>query len=313
MTIATLSANLYDNTTAMRVAVIGAGLMGAQIGCEYALAGHDVAVHARDLGRAQRRVDEGFALLLAHGLRTPDEVERAAHRIAPVADAGEAAEGSALVVESLPEDLALKASVLTTALAAAPDAVIATNTSSLSITAIGAAVGAPERTVGTHYLNPPLLMPTVEVISGELTSPATVSFACETVAALGKLPVVVRRDVPGFLWNRLQFALVRECVWLVENGVATAEDVDLVMREGLARRWRQVGPMRAIALGGVDTWNRSGRNVVPELSAATGLPDLHEIAILDGDLEADARTRDAALARELHADNDDRARHDAAR
>ncbi len=287
--------------------------MGAQIGCEYALAGHDVAVHARDLGRAQRRVDEGFALLLAHRLRTPDEVTRAAHRIAAVPDPGEAAEGATLVIESLPEDLALKASVLTIALAAAaPDAVIATNTSSLSITSIGAAVGAPERTVGTHYLNPPLLMPTVEVISGELTSPETVTFACDAVAALGKLPVVVRRDVPGFLWNRLQFALVRECVWLVENGVATAEDVDLVMREGLARRWRRVGPMRAIALGGVDTWNRAVRNVVPELSAATGLPDLHDIAILDGDLEADARTRDAALARELHADNDDRGRHDAA-
>ena len=72
-----------------------------------------------------------------------------------------------------------------------------------------------------------------------------------TLLALGKLPIVVRRDVPGFIWNRLQFALVRECVWLVENGVASAEDVDTVMREGLARRWRHVGPMRAIALGGI--------------------------------------------------------------
>jgi 3-hydroxybutyryl-CoA dehydrogenase len=147
-------------------------------------------------------------------------------------------------------------------------------------------------------------MPTVEVVSGELTSVETVSFACRTAIALGKLPVLVQRDVPGFLWNRLQFALVRECVWLVENGVASAEDVDTVMREGLARRWRHVGPLRAIALGGIDTWNRAGRNVVPELSTMTHLPDLDGIAIVDGDLEADTRARDAALAHELRADRD---------
>ncbi len=82
-------------------------------------------------------------------------------------------------------------------------------------------------------------------------------------------PSHVRRDVPGFVWNRLQFALVRECAWLVENGVATPEDVDTVMREGLARRWRRVGPLRAIMLGGIDTWNRSGANIVPELSNAS--------------------------------------------
>ena len=122
------------------------------------------------------------------------------------------------------------------------DCILASNTSSLPITDIGAAIGAAERTVGTHYLNPPLLMPTVEVIAGEHTSEETLAFARDTVTALGKLPVIVRRDVPGFVWNRLQFALVRELTWLVENDVASAEDLDTVVREGLARRWRRVGP-----------------------------------------------------------------------
>jgi 3-hydroxybutyryl-CoA dehydrogenase len=109
----------------------------------------------------------------------------------------------------------------------------------------------------------------------------------------------VQRDVPGFVWNRLQFALVRECVWLVEQGVASAETIDEVMRAGLARRWRHVGPFRAMALGGIDTWNRSAANIVPELSTAAALPDLNGFARMAGDLEADARARDAALAREL--------------
>jgi 3-hydroxybutyryl-CoA dehydrogenase len=283
----------------VRVAIIGAGLMGAQIGCEYALGGHEVRVHSRDLGGAQKRVADGFAVLEAHGLSTADEVRAAAGRVTTAAHPGNAATDADLLVESLPEDLELKASVLREALAAAPQPVVATNTSSLSIAAIGEAIGTPERTVGTHYLNPPLLMPTVEVIAGERTAPETVSFVHETLVALGKLPVLVWRDVPGFVWNRLQFALVRECAWLVEHGVASPEDVDTVMREGLARRWRRVGPLRAIALGGVDTWNRSGRGIVPDLSNARELPDLAEVAITDGDLSADAAARDGGLAREL--------------
>ena len=283
----------------MRVAIIGAGLMGAQIGCEYALGGHEVRLFARDLRRAQERVDAGFGLLQEQLIRDPDEVRQAAERVSTGADLADAADAADVLVESLPEDLELKVAVLREALAAAPNAIVATNTSSIPITVVGGAIGTPERTVGTHYLNPPLLMPSVEVIAGERTTPETLAFAHDTVAALGKMPVLVRRDVPGFVWNRLQFALVRECAWLVENGVASPEDVDLVIREGLARRWRHVGPLRAIALGGVDTWNSAGRNVVPELSTEARLPDLDAVAITEGDLAADTAGRDAALAREL--------------
>jgi 3-hydroxybutyryl-CoA dehydrogenase len=284
----------------VRVAIIGAGLMGAQIGCEYALGGHDVVLHSRDAAAAHARAEAGLDLVERHALRSAADVTRARARVTASPDTEAAADGADLLVESLPEDLELKAASLRVALrAASPTAIVATNTSSLPITAVGAAIGAPERTVGTHYLNPPLLMPTVEVIAGEGTSAETLAFVRETVASLGKLPITVRRDVPGFAWNRLQFALVRELAWLVENGVASAEDLDTVMREGLARRWRQVGPLRAITLGGIDTWNRSGRNIVPELSTAAELPDLHEVAITGGNLAADAARRDAALAAEL--------------
>lgn len=277
--------------------------MGAQIGCEYALGGHDVVCHARDVAGVLARVDAAFALVFAHGLRTADEVANAARRVSTGADAVAAARGADLVVESLPEDLDLKASVLRPACDVAPDAVVATNTSSLSISAIGEAIGRPQQTVGTHYLNPPLLMPPVEVVAGERTSREAVEFVCDALLELGKLPIVVQRDVPGFVWNRLQFALVRECAWLVENGVTTAKDVDAVVREGLARRWSRVGPLRSIALGGIETWNRSGRNIVPELSNASELPDLSGIAITDGDLVADAAARDAGLAQDLLNDH----------
>lgn len=280
--------------------VVGAGLMGAQIGVEYALGGHQVGFLVRDAARARARIDGALALLTTHGLRTQEDVDSARELVETTIEPHRAAERAQLVVESLPEDLELKAHVLATVLRhAAPQAVVATNTSSLSITALGEAIGAPERTAGTHYLNPPLLMPPVEIVAGERTSAATVDFARETLAALGKTPILVGRDVPGFVWNRLQFALVRECAWLVERGVATREDVDAVVREGLARRWRHIGPLRSIALGGVETWNRAGRNIVPELSTAPQLGDLGEVAIGGGDPDGDAGRRDAALAREL--------------
>ena len=283
----------------MRVAILGAGLMGAQIGCEYALGGHRVVLHARDEEAARRRAEAGLQLVEREGMHDAARVAAARERLSVAGEPQEAAADADLLVESLPEELAAKASVLRRALEAAPEAVVATNTSSLSIGVLGQAIGAPERTVGTHYLNPPLLMPTVEVIAGAETGDEIVAFVRGVLVALGKLPILVRRDVPGFVWNRLQFALVRELAWLVENDVASREDLDVVVSEGLARRWRRVGPLRAIALGGTDTWNRAGANIVRDLSTARSLPDLATIAITDGDPVADTAARDRALAADL--------------
>jgi 3-hydroxybutyryl-CoA dehydrogenase len=272
--------------------------MGAQIGCEYALGGHDVVLHARDVGAVRGRVEAALALVGSHELAAAETVDGARLRISYAAGAAEAGEDRELLVESLPEELELKATVLRAAILSAREgALVATNTSSLSITALGEAVGAPERTAGVHYWNPPLLMPLVEIVAGDRASTSTVTALRRLLTELGKRPVVVRRDVPGFIWNRLQFALVRECVWLVENGVASADEVDDVVQSGLARRWRHVGPLRSIALGGVETWNRAGANVVPSLSTAGSLPDLGGYAVPAG--AVDAARRDAGLVAEL--------------
>ncbi len=271
----------------MHVLILGAGRMGAQIGCEYLLGGHDVTFVARDRAAAAARVDEALALAAQLGLQGhPGEFE--------VSTIPEAAPD--VVVESLPEDIELKATLLAPLAGAS---VIATNTSSLSITELGERIGAPERTVGTHYLNPPLLMPPVEVVAGAGTDRAVVERIAGTLTGLGKLPLLVERDVPGFVWNRLQFALVREALWLVENGVASPETVDTVMREGLARRWRHVGPFSAAALGGVATWLQVGENLLPELSRADDLAGLDRWLEADTERLAQARDeRDAALVEE---------------
>jgi 3-hydroxybutyryl-CoA dehydrogenase len=274
--------------------------MGAQIGVEYALGGHEVTLVARNAARARERADAAFGIVRRHGLAADDVVEDASTRVAVAAEA--TPDRWELVVESLPEDLALKTRLLEPLAAGSPDAILASNTSSLSITELGERVGAPARTLGTHYWNPPLLMPLVEVVAGERTDPALIERMRELLRALGKRPVAVERDVAGFVWNRLQMAVLREALWIVENGVATPDTVDEVLTHGLARRWRHVGFFRAIGLGGVETWQRSAANLVPHISAADRIGDLRRwVHENDGAVEL-AEQRDRGLAEDLIRD-----------
>ena len=254
--------------------VIGAGLMGSQIGCEYALGGHDVVFVARRPERAQARVQTTLQLVAEMRLWPATAQRHARERIDITSDFVAVPGDVSLVIESIVEEHDAKVRLLGQAGRLFPTAILASNTSSLSITALGNASGVPDRIIGTHYWNPPLLMPLVEVIRGEGTDAGVIEQVTATLRALGKRPVLAERDVPGFVWNRLQLALLREAVWLVENGVATPETVDEIVRDGLARRWRYTGPFQTAALGGPDTFERVAANLWPLLSCATQLHDL---------------------------------------
>ncbi len=286
----------------MKIALLGPGLMGAQIACEYALGGHEVVVLARRMDAAEERLARSWATAREHGLATADEITDAQRRILLTTDVAQTA-GAEIIVESVVEDLNQKAEAVKPVLALSPAAIVASNTSSIPITAIGEAVGAPEQTVGAHYWNPPLLMPLVEIIRGEATNDATVETMEATVRSLGKRPVRADRDVPGFVWNRLQLALLREAVWIVEQGVASPDVVDEIVRDGLARRWRYTGPFQTAALGGATTFERIAGNLWPILSQASGVENLRQW--LD---ETPATTqplrerRDTGLAADLRAD-----------
>jgi 3-hydroxyacyl-CoA dehydrogenase len=281
----------------VNVLIVGAGLMGAQIGCEYALGGHEVVLVARDPTRVAERRELNLRLVAELGLADAATVEAARAQLT-VGD-GADPEGFDLVVESVPEDLELKVAVLAAAAVASPAAIIASNTSSLSITELGERIGAPSRTVGTHYWNPPLLMSPVEVVAGSGTEPEVVERVSALLRALGKRPVVVG-DVPGFAWNRIQMAVLREAVWLVEHGVVSPGAIDEILTYGLGRRWSNIGFFKAIALGGVDTWQRTSANLLPKLSSETAVGDLVQWVTQDRQALAQAAARrDRGLARGL--------------
>jgi 3-hydroxybutyryl-CoA dehydrogenase len=288
-----------------RVAIAGAGLMGAQIGCEYALAGCPLVWIVRDRAGAEQRIERALALALHHRLAEPAAVESARRRML-YSDGTAASEGAlGVIVESLPEDLDVKAGVLRELCARHPDAILATNTSSISITALGEAAGAGERIVGTHYWNPPLLMPLVEVVAGDRTPVAPRERVAALLRAIGKRPVILDHEVPGLLWNRLQLAVLRECLWLVEHGVATPEAIDEVMRDGLARRWRLTGPFETVGLGGARTFDAIAANLFPLLSDVASTSGFGPHVPADPRRLAQLRERrDEALAAELRAERD---------
>jgi 3-hydroxybutyryl-CoA dehydrogenase len=278
--------------------------MGSQIGVEYALGGHDVTFLARRLDVARERIESALATARQHALASEDALADAQTRMAITADIG-AADGSQLIVESVVENLAEKTAALVPVMAHAPRAIVASNTSAIPITAIGDAINAPERTIGIHYWNPPLLMPLVEVIRGAETSDAVVQTMVSTLRGLGKRPVLAERDVDGFIWNRLQLALLREAVWIVENGVATPETVDEIVRDGLARRWRYTGPFQTAARGGAETFQRIAANLWPALSSATSVENLRQWLDESPETTLPLRERrDLGLAADLRADRE---------
>jgi 3-hydroxybutyryl-CoA dehydrogenase len=286
----------------VKIVLLGPGLMGSQIACEYALGGHEIVVLARRPDVAGERIERGFSTARVHGLANPEDVAAARKRMT-IAKETDGIDGAQIIVESVVEDLVEKKEALLPVVARNPDAIVASNTSSIPITAIGAAIGAGERTVGAHYWNPPLLMPMVEVIRGDETAEDVVTEMTATLRALSKRPVLVDRDVQGFAWNRLQLALLREAVWLVENGVASPATVDEIVRDGLARRWRYTGPFQTAALGGAVTFERVANLLWPALSQATSLQDLRQWLDESSETTGPLRERrDRGLAADMRAD-----------
>jgi 3-hydroxybutyryl-CoA dehydrogenase len=231
-----------------KIGVIGGGLMGHGIAYLLAAAGHEVGVFEPD---AESRASMPRRLAAISDL-LGDEAELLL-RISAHDQLAKAVRGASFVFEAAPEKLPLKQRIfaeLENAVAA--DTVLASNSSAIPTTEIGRDLAHRERVVGTHFWNPPHLVPLVEVIQNEKTSAEVVIKTIELLREAGKTPVHVRRDVPGFVGNRLQHAMKREAVALVAAGVCDAETVDIVVKEGFGARTAVLGPMEQSDLVGLN-------------------------------------------------------------
>ncbi|MGN6218828.1 MAG: 3-hydroxyacyl-CoA dehydrogenase family protein [Microbacterium sp.] len=265
-----------------RVGVIGGGRMGAGIAHAFVLAGAEVVVVERDeqaAGEASLRLVESLRRSVERGAtdRTADELIGGVSTAIAIA----ALAGCGLVIEAVPEDRALKLDALGRAEAVlAPDAALATNTSSISIDVLAAGVSRPERFLGLHFFNPVPASRLVEVVTGAATAPDLVERAREWVEALGRTAVIVR-DSPGFASSRLGVALGLEAIRMLEEGVATAADIDAAMELGYRH---PVGPLRTTDLVGLDVRLGIAEELHRELGDRFAPPELLRRLVADEDL-----------------------------
>jgi len=262
-----------SNAQAKSVAVIGAGTMGAGIAQSFAQAGFDVALVDQSqaaLERALATIETNLAQLDEFGLVEGD-VAANLHRVTPKQATSDLAgmQKLRMVVETVSEDLQLKRSVFAE-LDGLNDAVIlASNTSSMTMSAIAEGMRSAHRTVGLHYFNPAHIIPAVEIHRGEATSDEAVATARQLVESTGKIPVIVRKEIPGFVINRLTGALEREVDYLLDEGVVTPEDLDKAVKASFGFRLACLGPMEAEDMIGLDISARVGGNLFKTLSNAT--------------------------------------------
>jgi 3-hydroxybutyryl-CoA dehydrogenase len=263
-----------------RIAVIGAGLMGHGIAQVFALAGHDVTItdaHRPTLDSALSRISAN--------LRDLGDDETAVSRVKPVADLADCVRDADYVVEAILEDMPLKQKTFAEIEKhVRADTILASNTSVMPITEIMKNLKNKARALGTHWWNPPFLVPLVEVIGTPWTSQEAIDFTMKLHADAGKTPAHVKKDVPGFIGNRLQHALWREAVSLVENGICDAATVDAVIKASFGRRLAVLGPLENADLVGTDLSLAIHKTVLPAIDSRPGPSPYLEKLVKDGKL-----------------------------
>lgn len=274
-----------------RVAVVGTGMMGPGIAATFALGGFETVLVSRTTKGAANGLDAARALadtLLANGLAENEQVAQAKERLTPSTDLEGAARSAQMLVESIKEDLQLKQELFTRLDSAAPETILCSNTSGLSITRIAADCRKPERVLTTHFWMPPYLIPLVEVIAGARTDLAIARQVMGVLEACGKVPVLVRKDVPGQLGNRIQYAMVRECLHIVAEGIAGPEDVDLAIKKGFGLRLPVYGIFEHMDIAGLDLFKSIFDYLARELSDTKQTFAIHADKVARGEVGAKA-------------------------
>src|SRR3974390_512116 len=263
-----------------KISVIGAGLMGHGIAQVFALAGHDVTIY--DAVKAS--LDSAKTRILAN-LKDLGDDQSAVERVTPRDDLADAGRHADSVVEAVLEDLPLKQKLFgEIERHVRADTILASNTSVIPITGIMEGLERRDRALGTHWWNPPYLVPLVEVIETQWTAPQTVDFTMKLHAAAGKKPAHVKKDVPCFIGNRLQHALGREAIALVEQGICDAATVDDVIKAAFGRRLAVLGPLENADMVGTDLTLAIHKTVLPDIDSRPRPSPYLEKLVKDGKL-----------------------------
>jgi 5-formyl-3-hydroxy-2-methylpyridine 4-carboxylic acid 5-dehydrogenase len=266
------------------VAIIGTGTMGPGMAATLARGGMDVACYdASETARDKAPGEVTTALGVLERIGGPAATTPGA--VTMRADLAEAVTDADLVIEAVPENAELKAAVFRDLdRLSKPDAVLASNTSGIPITKIQQSVSDPSRVVGMHWSNPPHVIPVIEVIAGAQTAPEVVEQLRQLVADLGLMPVRVLRDVPGFVENRVLYAIMRECLSLVDKGVISAEELDTCVQWGIGFKLAVIPPLQLLDVAGLDIYKAVASYLNADLDGSSGVSGTITSRVERGDL-----------------------------
>jgi 3-hydroxybutyryl-CoA dehydrogenase len=262
--------------TIKNISVVGAGIMGHGIAQAFLMGGYSVKLYDIQnsiLDTARSHIQEGLRLFCDAGLIKEGDMGPALEALTLTTDLKKAVKGADFVVEAAPENLSLKQELFAKLEPLVrKNTIVASNTSSLTLGGIGEKVKNKGRLVITHWFNPPQIVPTVEVVKGKDTTDATADAAVALLKKIRKVPVKINEDIPGFLVNRIQIAMIREVWDLYEKGVASAEDIDKAIKGSVGFRLASIGPMLTADLGGLDLWLRVYENLAPKIRSTKATP-----------------------------------------
>ena len=252
------------------LSVIGAGIMGHGIALTYALGGYQVGLNDVSdtiLGNAYNRIKTSLEMLSENDLISRDEIHSVLSRITTTTNLERVVRDADFVTEAVVEDIEIKRKLFNQLdLLCPPRTVLASNSSSLLISDFASGTKRQDKVVLTHWFNPPHIVPTVEIIKGQKTSDVTVNLVYALLKKVGKLPIRISREIPGYLVNRIQVAMLREVWDLLEQAIASAEDIDLAVKGSFGFRLASIGPLLTCDLGGLDTWYEVSRYLLPLIS-----------------------------------------------
>ncbi|MDW7615579.1 3-hydroxyacyl-CoA dehydrogenase family protein [Peribacillus simplex] len=261
-----------------KVAIIGSGVMGSGIAQSFAVSGHFVTINdikEELLYHAQNRISENLSLLIEEGVMTDEEKQAALANITYSVDLKGAVREADFIIEAIPEVIELKLNLYEQMEEMIkPDAIVASNTSTFPISQLMGKASFADRMVITHFFNPGHLVPLVEIVQHDETKPEIVKTTMDLMRKIGKSPILLKKEIAGFIANRLQTALMREAFYLLKEGVADAEDIDTAITAGPGFRWAFTGPIEIADFGGLDTWQRVFDNVSPVLDQSKEAPDM---------------------------------------
>lgn len=271
-----------------KIAIIGSGVMGSGIAQSFAVSGYFVTINdIKDelLHRAQNRISENLSLLIEEGVLTDQEKQVALAHITYSMDLEGAVRDADFIIEAIPEVIELKLNLYEQMEEIIkPDAIVASNTSTFPISQLMEKASFADRMIITHFFNPGHLVPLVEIVKHDETKPEIVKTTMDLMRKIGKSPILLKKEIAGFIANRLQTALMREAFYLLKEGVANAEDIDTAITAGPGFRWAFTGPIEIADFGGLDTWQRVFDNVAPALDQSKEAPDLISDLVAEGKL-----------------------------